>query len=65
LPQEKEENNSTDCPKRRRKIAIQVAPKRKGGIYFYRLPQAKEENSYTVCPKRRRKIIVQIAPREG
>jgi hypothetical protein len=78
LPQAKEKNSYTGCPKKkRRKIVIQVALKIKGGKYFYRLPQEKEENNFyrlpqekeennsTDCFKRRRNIVIQVAPREG
>ncbi len=53
LPKEEEENSYTVCPKRRKKIILQIAT-------------SEEENSYTGCPKKKRKnIILQIAPRKG
>jgi hypothetical protein len=51
LPQEKEENSATDCPKKRKKIILQIAS-RGGG------------NSYAGCPKRRRKIIFTDCPKK-
>ncbi len=53
LPKEEEENRFTVCPKRSKKIILQIAP-------------SEEVIQYTGCPKnKRRKKVLQIAPRKG